>query len=99
MLPKLRSKHEIIQAAVKTFGIEAQERMALEEMGELITALCKLHRKHNGNDLSAVASEIADVQLMLDQLIYMYNIEDKVQFAKLEKLDRLESLLWKGDYA
>ena len=47
-------------------GPDAQTLMAFEEMAELQKELCKHARgKHNR---SAVAEEIADVQIMLEQM-------------------------------
>lgn len=66
------------------YGYESQSRQLIEEMAELIVALNKWWRLTRGgisvdeNILSTCASdvieEIADVKIMLDQIIYLYEI-------------------------
>ena len=76
---------EILNAAIRTFGEEAQERQAIEECSELIEAICHKHRgrKHN------IAEEIADVEIMLEQLKIINNCGDKVAKIRKSKIDRL----------
>ena len=46
--------------------------MAKEELAELIVKLCKLGRNKNGSDIDKVSEEMADVELMLEQLKYIF---------------------------
>lgn len=78
----------IYRAALETFGAEAQINMLFEEMGELMSAICKHAR---GRDKVAhIAEEIADVQIMLDQMDVLFGCEDEVERQKRYKLRRLE---------
>lgn len=65
-------RYALLTRAVKTYGQDAQMDMAVEEMAELTKALCKVKRAAPGCETAAAVSnvfeEIADVQIMLDQL-------------------------------
>lgn len=80
---------EILENALTTFGAEAQILMVMEEMAELQKELCKnLRGKAN---VANIAEEIADVQIMLDQMTLLYDCEHAVQANREYKLMRLES--------
>lgn len=74
--------------AIRAFGYQSQERMALEEMSELTNALMKRHRNRASDD--DVVTEIADVMIMMEQLRQYYGKErvDKEIQRKLERLTR-----------
>ena len=55
---------EVLSWAIKVFGDKAQEEVAMEELAELITAISHKHRGREHN----IAEEIADVEIMLEQL-------------------------------
>ena len=65
-------KAEILKAAIRLYGEPAQIDVAIEEMSELTKALCKVKRARDTAGIteasSNVVEEIADVQIMLDQL-------------------------------
>lgn len=84
--------------AVKHYGAEHQKRKAVEEMGELITALS---REQDGRATpEQVITEIADVHLMVRQLMVIYGIEpclaeyDRKQRRLLRRMDKETG----GDY-
>jgi NTP pyrophosphatase (non-canonical NTP hydrolase) len=79
--------------ALHVWGPEAQERMAIEELGELIVALMKSGRLVNGSTDDEVAEEVADVELVLFQLKMTRSLGPDVERWKKIKLDRLEKLL------
>jgi len=86
----LLTEKELFEKAIKDFGAEKQEEMAIEEMAELIQAVCHKHRGRKSN----IAEEIADVEIMIEQLkiinrIPIYEIEG----IKSEKLIRLAERL------
>lgn len=68
--------------------------MCLEEMSELAKALLKIRRP--GGDITAelanIREEIADVQIMIDQMRIIYG-SDEVDRAEQAKLARLENRL------
>lgn len=78
--------------AVEKFGPESQINMALEECAELIDALCKFRRERVGT--LDVITEIADVQIMCEQLAYMFG-EQTVEDERKRKIERLQKRLTK----
>lgn len=82
----------ILTRAVNTWGEVAQEDMVIEEMAELTKAICKTRRTTPGTDAWAdamknVIEEVADVQIMLDQLrIIMGTGTEEQEEAKLMRL-------------
>ncbi len=78
-------EYEILTTAIRTYGEEAQERLAIEECSELIQAICHKHRGRENN----IAEEIADVEIMLEQLKIINNCGDIVAKIRNKKIDRL----------
>ena len=86
-----RTNTELYRLALSTYGAEAQTMMVMEEMSELQKELCK-HARGKDNQLS-IAEEIADVLIMLDQMMILHDCESIVAQYKQEKLERLEERL------
>lgn len=80
---------EILQSAIEHFGKEAQEKKAIEEMAELIVELTRPERR---KDKNSICEEIADVQIMLDQLSLIYENRD-IEMWRDIKLKRLDNYL------
>lgn len=78
---------EICRAALEAFGAEAQMVMAIEEMSELTKELCK-HRRGRDN-VEAIAEEIADVEIMLCQMVMLFDCAGQVEKFRRYKLERL----------
>lgn len=78
---------EICRAALEAFGAEAQMVMAIEEMSELTKELCK-HRRGRDN-VEAIAEEIADVEIMLQQMVILFDCAEQVETFRRYKLERL----------
>ena len=76
----------IHQRALNKFGEQNQKNMAIEEMSELTQALMKERRGRESN----VAEEIADLKVVLDQLMILY--PDWITWEQI-KLKRLEEML------
>ena len=85
---KATSEDRIYCRAIATYGEENQKRIAQEELAELIQAISKdlRGRPHN------VEEEIADVEIVLEQLKKMYN-KQRVNKWKLYKLKKLKNKL------
>lgn len=81
----------ILCKAIDTYGVDAQCKMAIEEMSELTKELCKYFRGADNDDY--IAEEVADVRIMLDQLCIMFGIEIRAQRHRTEKLERLRRRL------
>lgn len=86
---------QILLKALETWGPEAQTLMVFEEMAELQKELCK-HARGKDNRL-AIAEEIADVTIMLEQMILLHNCADDVFRIIAEKLARLEKRLQEAE--
>lgn len=82
----------IYAMALEQFGARDRMLKTVEECGELITAL--MHALDGRGTPEEVASEIADVQIMCEQMALVYGPE-LVAAQKREKLARLAGLLGK----
>ena len=82
---------ELYRRAIDTYGPDAQTRMVMEEMAELQKELCKNSR--GADNLASIAEEIADVEIMLEQMMVLHDCESLVAVYKKYKLDRLEERL------
>ena len=97
------SQHkEVYKRAIKKWGADAQLLMVFEEMSELQLAICKSTRLSNpqtdAQKKLAIIDEIADVYIMLGQLLEIYNIyEMEVEHKVIVKISRLESRLKEGE--
>lgn len=92
---------EILQQCVDTYGKSAQVDIAIEEMSELTKAFIK-ERRVQGSDQDArnqatmnIAEEMADVIIMLTELILIFKNHDEVQEFIDFKLKREEERLKK----
>lgn len=63
------------------FGLENQKLKTIEECSELITAISR-------NEVGNIIEEIADVYIMLQQLIYLYDSEEEVDEFIESKINR-----------
>lgn len=73
--------------AVRTYGKQSQIVLAMEEMSELTKELSKNLRGRNNT--TALAEEIADVEIMLEQLKTIYRNRALVDRVRAKKLIRL----------
>lgn len=92
---------EILLDALEHYGERAQVDMMLEEMAELSKALLKLRRAQKFREpgqwllMEDVAEEIADVQIVLDQMKMLYPMWDGFRRKKLQRLEeRIEKERW-----
>ena len=82
---------------LKEWGIEAQSRMAIEEMSELTKEICKLERHKNDPEKKKettqhLIEEIADVLIVTEQLALYYGKEE-VEKVKQFKCNRAAKYL------
>lgn len=88
---------EVLQQAIDTYGSRAQEEMAIEEMAELTKAIVKRHRAGDkasyDKAMSSITEEMADVIIMLTQLLMFYGNRKDVQKTIDEKVKRLAGRL------
>lgn len=94
---------EILKRAINTYGSEAQIDVCIEEMSELTKAIIKFKRASQKIDfmdvrafrnyiaakVSDIAEEIADVEIMLEQMKMIFKCEDEANKQVDNKLKRL----------
>lgn len=93
---------EVLQQAIVTFGEEAQIDIAIEEMSELTKALLKERRATNyqGSQVAEIAKrdineEMADVIIMIAQLLIIFDNQNMVQKITDKKVERLSQRIIK----
>jgi len=82
---------EVLEAALSAYGSEIQRVVAIEELSELQKELCKSLRGQT--DRRHIAEEIADVQIMLEQMMILYELHYDVVAWRWKKVDRLRNRL------
>lgn len=83
---------EVQTAVIKKYGKIIQTFVAIEEMSELMKELSKNMRGEKNHD--ALVEEVADVYIMLDQIMTMYELTDEEVTEMIhEKLKRTEERL------
>ena len=86
-----KDEKAVLRAAVEKWGKEAQTKMVLEEMSELQKEICKNWRGQNNED--SIAEEIADVEIVLEQLKIIFGCAGKVHAHRIRKMKRLKERL------
>ncbi len=81
----LTFEDNVIRSAIKVFGADAQEQMAIEECSELIQAICHHRRGRESN----IAEEIADVEIVLEQLKIIHGCYEETASIRNQKIERL----------
>ena len=80
---------EKCQKIAEHYGYEKQSRMVMEECGELIQATNKYYRKMSEQTFDNLVEEMADVQIMLIQILLLCAIDsDTFRKVIMDKLDR-----------
>lgn len=89
------NERQILGRAISFYGSEIQRVIAIEELSELQKELCKSLR--SGADRPHIAEEIADVQIMLEQMMMLYECHEDVSVWRHKKVNRLlERLIHDG---
>lgn len=92
-----RSRSEKIREIAYHYGYDAQSLQCIEEMAELTQAINKYRRKHgNGQStdkseeecMNNLIEEIADVQIMLEQMKLFFTAGNDIDIIINQKLDR-----------
>jgi NTP pyrophosphatase (non-canonical NTP hydrolase) len=92
---------DTLKRAINTNGITTQEDVAIEKMSELVKAILKRRRaikKQATADKireteNNIREEIADVIIMIQQLILIYDSDGDIQMNIDSKLKRLKKRL------
>ena len=96
----------IYRAAIEVFGGDMQVAVAIEKMAELTKELCKAERKLFAAEMficdgeidnhDEIAEEIADVLIVLEEMMLRFGVEAEAQGARKRKLERLEMRIEKA---
>ena len=80
-----------LSAIVEIYGADHQQDKAIEECSELIQAICKY--KESLDHVENIVDEIADVEIMLNQLKIIFEctgeVEDRIEFKINRQLERI----------
>lgn len=85
------NERQVLGRAVSFYGSEIQRVVAIEKLSELQKELCKSLRGQT--DKEHIAEEIADVQIMMEQMMILYELHYYVASWKQKKIDRLRDRL------
>lgn len=89
--------NDISKRAIEKYGETVQTFVAIEEMSELTKELTKHMRGESNKE--AMTEEIADVYIMVEQIMYMndINLNDVVEKMH-DKLNRLKERMEKEEH-
>lgn len=82
------SEKEVLQSVITKYGNEKQVLKCIEEMSELTKELCK--NCFGKTNTTEIAEEIADVEIMLEQMKMIYNLYASVSIMRTIKIANLE---------
>lgn len=77
---------ETCKSIANHYGRESQVLIAIEEMSELTKELCKYFRRYDRK--KEIIEEVADAQIMLEQIIELFGINNEVDRMVDYKLNR-----------
>lgn len=69
----IEDRYALYKKAWEKWGKEPQINMAIEECGELITALAKRNRLHNGSTVDDIIGELVDVEICIEQMKLIFS--------------------------
>lgn len=86
---------KILKMIIEKYGKNKQVGQAIEEMAELTVELNKNINRNKDNETEIIL-EIADVQIMLAQLVMIYDIDPEklqgaVEYKLLRQKERMEN--------
>ena len=85
---------DILEKAIEVYGADLQKQVAIEEMAELTKEICKDFRGKGNRE--HIIEEMADVCVMIDQLMIIYDIETNELLDEIDiKITRLEERISK----
>lgn len=96
------NEEEIDKKALEMWGTPLQVIVAIEELSELSKELLKYLRKSELGKIddgilkvcnSRISEEMADVEVMLNQLKMIFNNKERVESYKKLKLEKVENWL------
>lgn len=92
-------KQDLYKRTIEKWGQRAQLEMAQEEATELALAIRKLIRRNDSKRFIDLCGEIADVEIMIEQLKTMFpGIQSDIDMQKDFKLNRLEKRVLENSF-
>lgn len=79
--------NERIKTIADHYGLNNQMMQAIEEMGELTQAIVKVYRNGLDNERDGLIEELADVEIMIEQLDYLLG-DNQIEKIKEYKINR-----------
>lgn len=93
---EMKEAQKLYKKALELKGELSQILICIEEMGELNQALIKYVRNEGYEKVvlkDKIIEELADVQIMVEQLVVSFNIKDEFELERARKLERLKKRL------
>lgn len=90
----MMSLRSICKEAIAAFGAKNQIKKCIEELGELSVALA--HYEDGKDTLDHVAEEIADMEIMLQQMQLLFRCQSVVEAHRVNKMHRLREKIAKA---
>lgn len=79
---------EVLEQAIRCYGEAAQTDVCVEECSELIKALMKYRRKPCETTRTDIIEELADVQIVVEQMRMLYGATQEAEDKKLARLEK-----------
>lgn len=93
------NNNKVITTALWGYGKEVQTWKFVEELGELLTAFARQRISDlkpelaRGGEINNFVEEMADVQIVGEQMTMLYGIDKPIKSMRLRKLRRLAERL------
>lgn len=90
----IKNKKNPYKDFMETFGDDYIMRISVEELSELIKAICKYKRKCEDVDTDEkelrykILDGIADVEICIEELAYLFDGFDEIEKIKQEKIEK-----------
>jgi hypothetical protein len=91
MIKEENEQVRIVENAINHYGIFLQKLVAIEEMAELIKEIVKSFRGEKNRE--NIVEEIADVEIMMQQLSLIHDCTFDVVEMRRKKIERLKTRL------
>ena len=91
MIKEENEQLQVVNNAINHYGIFLQKLVAIEEMAELIKEIVKSFRGEKNRE--NIVEEIADVEIMMQQLSLIYDCTFDVVEMRRKKIERLKTRL------
>lgn len=76
-----------LQQIAEHYGLRVQMRQLIEEMAELTQVICKAERYDLDTVREHLVEEVADVEVVLEQVIYLLG-DNRIEQIRAEKIAR-----------